>query len=161
MAQFLRHGLGISRWKGEEPIRTFYTIDGISSVEAYILIYNSLEELSPGLYHYRFHDHSLYKRCDYPQKTVQHLIEKFGDQSFLVGLSQQPWKHTLSADKRGWRNTQLEHGHLVGNLSLSAATKGWAMTWLQDQPQILTDLLLGLTGQEGRANRMGCLALAC
>jgi hypothetical protein len=165
LSQFLRHGMGLASWKvddqGESINRTNYSIDSVCPIEAYVVNYGFIENLKPGLYHFNAIEHQLSFRASFDPELCETLIQRFGEDAFLIGFSHQPWRHSIISQERGWRNTQLDMGHAIASMQLSSATQGWVMNWLQSMNDLELNVLLGLDRDREQAQNEFASSLWC
>eukprot|EP01127_Copromyxa_protea_P013737 TRINITY_DN3713_c0_g1_i1.p1 TRINITY_DN3713_c0_g1~~TRINITY_DN3713_c0_g1_i1.p1 ORF type:complete len:710 (+),score=95.02 TRINITY_DN3713_c0_g1_i1:164-2131(+) len=125
---------------------------GLHPVECHII--GKPAELGTGLthgfgcYHYSCKEHALEERTVFPVECFKELPEN----SFLLFISSVDWREVWKYGERGFRYVQLDIGHALGSLVVSALMQGWKITPLNTQndcAEYLTDEalenLLGLS----------------
>jgi SagB-type dehydrogenase family enzyme len=135
----LELSFGLSAWKQFGPsrwaLRCNPSSGNLHPTEAY-LISTGHGFIQPGVYHYVSHDHSLERRCQFPDKAI--------DSGLLIGLSSIHWREAWKYGERAYRYCQHDTGHALGALYFAAATLGWSIELLADWSDDDVSNLLGL-----------------
>jgi SagB-type dehydrogenase family enzyme len=135
----LELAFGLSAWKQFGPsrwaLRCNPSSGNLHPTEAYLINPGS-EFISPGVYHYVSHDHSLEQRCRF-----EGILPGSG---ILIGLSSIHWREAWKYGERAYRYCQHDLGHALGALRYAAATLGWAVELLAEWSDDDIAKLLGL-----------------
>jgi SagB-type dehydrogenase family enzyme len=135
----LELAFGLSAWKQYGPsrwaLRCNPSSGNLHPTEAYLINPGS-EFISPGVYHYVSHDHSLEQRCRFS--------DNFPDSGILIGLSSIHWREAWKYGERAYRYCQHDLGHALGALRYAAATLGWSVELLAEWSDDDIAKLLGL-----------------
>lgn len=145
VSSFLRYALGLTAWKQYGPdkwsLRVNPSSGNLHPTEAYLLSFNGFDGLVPGLFHYNVEQHQLEKRADLD--TFPMLVN-----SFCVGLSSVIWRELWKYGERGFRYTQLDVGHAISSIVLSAKAHGWQVAIVSGLNSEKLSDLLGLNRAE-------------
>jgi SagB-type dehydrogenase family enzyme len=118
LAMLLQTSLGISAWKslGPErwPLRANPSSGNLHPVEAYVIA-SGLPFLADGVYHYLPERHALEQRGRWPGRAPSGLY---------LALSSVMWREAWKYGERAFRYCQLDVGHAVAAIAVSAATLG-------------------------------------
>ena len=135
----LELAFGLSAWKQFGPsrwaLRCNPSSGNLHPTEAY-LISTGNDVITPGVYHYVSHDHSLEQRCRFSDNLI--------DSGLLIGLSSVHWREAWKYGERAYRYCQHDTGHALGALRYAAATLGWSVELLADCSDEDIARLLGL-----------------
>lgn len=81
--------------------------------------------------HYNVEHHSLVRRatwCRNNATTATHLMQElFNSGCFLLALSTVHWRQAWKYGNRGWRYSELDVGHALCALRISAQVHGWSL----------------------------------
>ncbi len=135
----LELAFGLSAWKQFGPsrwaLRCNPSSGNLHPTEAY-LISTGNDWIQSGVYHYVSHDHSLERRCQFPDNAA--------DPGLLIGLSSIHWREAWKYGERAYRYCQHDTGHALGALYYAAATLGWSVELLAEWSDDDISNLLGL-----------------
>ena len=122
LSQFFQFSLGLTAVKeyGTQSwaLRCNASSGNLQPSEAYIIA-NGIEGVENGLHHYAPKEHHLELLSGV---TKALLIPK---NSFLICLSSIVWREAWKYGERAWRYTQLDCGHALRALEVSALILGW------------------------------------
>ena len=138
ISQFFQFSLGLAAIKeyGEQSwaLRCNASSGNLQPSEAY-MISNEIVGIDDGLYHYS------------PQEHELELLSKANEQlslpknSFLLCLSSIVWREAWKYGERSWRYTQLDCGHALKALEISASILGWKIEVLNTKDSELQKLI--------------------
>lgn len=138
ISQFFQFSLGLAAIKEFQEqswaLRCNASSGNLHPTEAYI-ISNNIQNIQDGLHHYSPKNHEL----ELLSKTTKKI--NLPDDSFLVCLSSIVWREAWKYGERAWRYTQLDCGHALKALEISALTLGWEIEIISTQNIILDNLL--------------------
>ena len=121
ISQFFQFSLGLAAIKEYETqswaLRCNASSGNLQPSEAYILS-NEIQGIDDGLHHYSPKEHEL----ELLSSAKELPIPK---NSFLVSLSSIVWREAWKYGERSWRYTQLDCGHALKALEVSASILGW------------------------------------
>lgn len=141
LSQFLGYSMGISCWKVHEnfkyALRSNPSSGNLHPTETYLGIRN-FAALSPGVYHYQVHDHALEQRG-----SLKHNND-CKDAELWIGLTSVPWREAWKYGERSYRYCQLDIGHAIGAIQMSAAALGWRVELVEDASDQQIAALLGI-----------------
>jgi SagB-type dehydrogenase family enzyme len=138
ISQFFQFSLGLAAIKeyGDQSwaLRCNASSGNLQPSEAYI-ISNEIAGIEDGFYHYCPQNHEL--------ELLSKVNEKLTlpNNSFLVGLSSIVWREAWKYGERSWRYTQLDCGHALKALEISASILGWKIEVINTKDSELQDLL--------------------
>jgi len=145
ISSFLRYSLGLTAWKQYGPdkwsLRVNPSSGNLHPTEAYVLLPNAINELGTGLFHYNVEQHLLEKRADISSPTLP-------ENSFYIALTSAMWRELWKYGERGFRYTQLDIGHAISAIVLSAKAHGWEVAILDGLNPLKLSELLGLDREE-------------
>ena len=122
VSQFFQFSLGlaaIKEFNGQSwALRCNASSGNLQPSEAYIIA-NDIEGVEDGLHHYAPRKHEL----ELLSSTTSDLA--LPPRSFLVCLSSIVWREAWKYGERSWRYTQLDCGHALKALEVSALILGW------------------------------------
>jgi SagB-type dehydrogenase family enzyme len=96
----------------------------------------------PMVCHYAPAEHALEIRAHVARSTWQALISTLPPSSFLIGLTSIYWREAWKYGARAYRYCQLDAGHALAALRLSAAVLGWRLVLIESiGDQALAELL--------------------
>jgi SagB-type dehydrogenase family enzyme len=153
VSTLLECALGLSAWKayGDNrwELRCNPSSGNLHPTEGY-LIAPALHGLtdSAGLYHYAPREHGLEERILLSDSEWTALCTEFPEETFFVGLSSIHWREAWKYGERAYRYCQLDLGHALAALSLSAAALGWRLVLLDDLATNEVAQLLGVDREE-------------
>ncbi|MDX9753331.1 MAG: SagB/ThcOx family dehydrogenase [bacterium] len=153
LAEFFRHALGLSAWKGvggdRWALRVNPSSGNLHPTEGYAILdplFGLFEKST--IVHYTPQTHALETRGEFPPGFSLWPEQGRQAQGFLVGLTSIHWREAWKYGERAFRYCQHDTGHALAALRLSAALQGWGMEIL---PQWSTEDLTALMG----VNRLG------
>ena len=138
ISQFFQFSLGLAAIKEYQnqswDLRCNASSGNLQPSESYI-ISNGIQNIPNGLHHYAPQNHELEllsttnKELELPKNT------------FLVALSSIVWREAWKYGERSWRYTQLDCGHALKALEISALILGWKIEVLNTKDSQLGNLL--------------------
>ncbi|WP_309497096.1 SagB family peptide dehydrogenase [Sulfurovum sp.] len=138
VSQFFQFSLGLAAIKEYEgqswALRCNASSGNLQPSEAYI-ISKDIEGIEDGLHHYAPLDHNL----ELLSKTTSSL--EIPAHSFLVSLSSIVWREAWKYGERSWRYTQLDCGHALKALEVSALILGWKIDVISTKDTELQSLI--------------------
>ncbi|MDQ7085711.1 MAG: SagB/ThcOx family dehydrogenase [Sulfurovum sp.] len=138
ISQFFQFSLGLAAIKelGEQSwaLRCNASSGNLQPSEAYIIA-QDIEGIEDGLHHYAPLEHQL----EQLSKTSSDLA--LPNNSFLVSLSSIVWREAWKYGERSWRYTQLDCGHALKALEISAYILGWKIEVLSTKDTELQSLI--------------------
>ena len=141
IAQFFQFSLGLSAYKrhGDQgwALRCNASSGNLQPSEAY-LIAPSFDSNAISVSHYGPEHHHLETLATFESDFFKSLPEG----SFLIGLSSIAWREAWKYGERSFRYCQLDAGHALHALQISAQTLGWKIQRLSPEIEDL-DTLLG------------------
>jgi len=147
VAGFLELSMGLSAWKSYGGSRWALRINPSSGnlhpTECHLVL-PEMPGIAAGVYHYNPLDHILEQRALIPAETWNRVHAHFGAKVFLVGLTSIYWREAWKYGERAFRYCNLDAGHSLAALAVSAGLKGWRMTALRDLSGEEMDRVLGL-----------------
>ncbi len=150
----LELSLGLSAWKiagnSKWALRMNPSSGNLHPTEAHLIL-PAMESLAAGAYHYTPLLHALEPRAAFPDAFQDRLDAHFGVRGFLVGLSSVYWRESWKYGERAYRYCNLDAGHALAALSVSANLLGWKITCLNAVPDAFTARLLGFDKTPWRA----------
>ncbi len=151
MAHLFRFSLGLSAWKQAGDSRWSLRVNPSSGnlhpTEAYLLC-GALDKLCdhPMVCHYAPKEHALEKRCELPQELWDQLTVGFGKPVAFIGLTSIHWREAWKYGERAYRYCQLDVGHAIASVCLSASSLGWQCQLVDGLSHQQLGNLLGLAG---------------
>ena len=149
IACLLRNSMALSAWKQAGDSRWALRVNPSSGnlhpTEFYLLC-TATDDLSstPMVSHYAPREHGLEKRCEFPEQLWQALTIDFENPVLLVGISSIYWREAWKYGARAYRYCQLDVGHALAAVSLSAASLGWHCQILVNVSHQQLRMLFGL-----------------
>ncbi len=138
ISQFFQFSLGLAAIKeyGDQSwaLRCNASSGNLQPSEAYI-ISNEIQGIEDGLHHYSPKEHEL----ELLSSTEENLNLK--EDSFLLCLSSIVWREAWKYGERSWRYTQLDCGHALKALEISALILGWKIEVLNTKDSELENLI--------------------
>ncbi len=163
VSRLLLDSMGLAAWKTAQgaswPLRINPSSGNLHPTESYLLC-GSVKELSatPMVCHYAPKEHSLEVRAEISRETWMKLTEELPTDSILIGLTSIHWRESWKYGERAYRYCQLDIGHALAALSLSAAALGWKARLVDKPGRDELATLLGVAGQTGyNAEEPDCL----
>ncbi|PQO45923.1 SagB family peptide dehydrogenase [Blastopirellula marina] len=128
LSQLLGYSMGISCWKVYEEIKFALRCNPSSGnlhpTETYLAVEN-FPDLTSGIYHYDVRQHSLERR------SVFAAADKVAEPSVWIGLTSVPWREAWKYGERSYRYCQLDIGHAIAAIRMSAAALGWSVSLVE------------------------------
>ena len=149
ISSLLRHSMALSAWKQAGDSRWALRVNPSSGnlhpTEAHLLS-PAIDDLSstPMIAHYAPQEHGLEKRCVLPEPLWQVLTKDFNEPVLFIGISSIYWREAWKYGSRAYRYCNLDVGHAIAAISLSAASLGWHCWVLENLSGIQQRMLLGL-----------------
>ncbi len=138
ISQFFQFSLGLAAIKEYQDqsweLRCNASSGNLQPSESYI-ISNGIENIQNGLHHYAPQNHEL----ELLSTTNKEL--ELPENTFLVALSSIVWREAWKYGERSWRYTQLDCGHALKALEISALILGWKIEVLNTKDSQLENLL--------------------
>ena len=138
ISQFFQFSLGLAAIKeyGDQSwaLRCNASSGNLQPSEAY-LISNDIQGIDDGLFHYSPLEHSLELLSNANEELT------LPKNSFLVCLSSIVWREAWKYGERAWRYTQLDCGHALKALEISASILGWKIEVLNTKDSSLQNLI--------------------
>lgn len=138
VSQFFQFSLGLAAIKEFEgqswALRCNASSGNLQPSEAYI-ISKDIEGIEDGLHHYAPLKHQL----ELLSATTSDL--ELPHNSFLVSLSSIVWREAWKYGERSWRYTQLDCGHALKALEVSALILGWKIEVISTKDTELQSLI--------------------
>lgn len=138
VSQFFQFSLGLAAIKASNgqswALRCNASSGNLQPSEAYIIASN-IEGVEDGLHHYAPREHEL----ELLSGTTSDLALPSG--SFLVCLSSIVWREAWKYGERSWRYTQLDCGHALKALEVSALMLGWKVDVVSTKDTQLQSLI--------------------
>ncbi|MDD2335840.1 MAG: SagB/ThcOx family dehydrogenase [Geobacteraceae bacterium] len=106
---------------------------------------------APMVCHYTSKEHRLEVRAEISQDVREKLTEGLPERTVFVGLSSIHWRESWKYGERVYRYCQLDVGHALAALALSAAALGWEARLLDD---LGSDLLGDYSEFQNRMDQM-------
>ena len=153
ISRFFEYALAVSAWKQTGATRWALRCNPSSGnlhpTEGYLIAGTiSGLESGPGVYHYAPKEHGLEQRATFAEEVFHALMKGYPHDAFVVGLTSIHWREAWKYGERAFRYCQHDVGHAIGTLRIAAATLGWKMLLLDDQPDENIEMLLGLNRKE-------------
>ena len=149
ISSFLHHSMAISATKvggdDEWSLRVVASSGNLHGTEVYCLLPSDppmmpvqhaagnefTAEEGVMCLHYNVKRHSLTRRAMWPRNnatTATHLMQDlFNSGCFLLALSTVHWRQAWKYGDRGWRYSELDVGHALCALRISAQVHGWSL----------------------------------
>ena len=96
-----------------------------------------------GVFHYDPNHHQLEKRIEISDQIWNQLNDHYGCKGFYVALSTIYWREAWKYGERAFRYCNLDIGHAIACLSVSANLFGWKVNYLNSVTSQELDQLLG------------------
>jgi SagB-type dehydrogenase family enzyme len=138
ISQFFQFSLGLAAVKSSGgqswDLRCNASSGNLQPTESY-LICDGISGIDNGIHHYAPKNHNL--------EQIANTNEKLDlpNDSFLVALSSIVWREAWKYGERSWRYTQLDCGHALRALEISAYMLGWQIKVLDINDNTLNDLI--------------------
>lgn len=137
ISQFFQFSLGLAAIKEYQgtswALRCNASSGNLHPTESY-LIASNIENIPDALYHYNSSEHEL-------ERIREAKDLKLPKDSFLVALSSIVWREAWKYGERSYRYTQLDCGHAIKSLEISAKTLGWSIKAVNIKDESLDKLL--------------------
>jgi len=155
ISQLFYNSLSLSAWKSFAgttwALRVNPSSGNLHPTEAYLAC-GAVEGLMErgAISHYQPSDHALELRTSLCQEEWKSLAGG-QENAVMVGLSSIPWRESWKYGERAYRYCQLDLGHALAALCLSAAGLGWRTELLDDFATTELEELMGISamGEEG------------
>ena len=138
VSQFFQFSLGLAAIKEFEgqswALRCNASSGNLQPSEAYIIA-KDIQGIEDGLHHYAPLEHQL----ELLSPTTSDL--ELPHNSFLVSLSSIVWREAWKYGERSWRYTQLDCGHALKALEISALILGWKIEVISTKDTELQSLI--------------------
>ena len=138
LSQFFQFSLGLAAIKeyGDQSwaLRCNASSGNLQPSEAYI-ISKDIQGVEDGLHHYSPQEHELELLSSAKGKLSLPV------DSFLICLSSIVWREAWKYGERSWRYTQLDCGHALKALEISALILGWKIEVLNTKDSELQNLI--------------------
>jgi SagB-type dehydrogenase family enzyme len=138
ISQFFQFSLGLAAIKEYEgqswALRCNASSGNLQPSEAYI-ISQDIQNIENGLHHYGPQNHEL----ELLSESKEGL--ELPKNSFLVCLSSIVWREAWKYGERAWRYTQLDCGHALKALEVSALILGWKINVVPTEDSKLLSLI--------------------
>lgn len=138
ISQFFQFSLGLAAIKeyGDQSwaLRCNASSGNLQPSEAY-MISNKIAGIDDGLFHYSPQEHELELLSNANEELT------LPANSFLVCLSSIVWREAWKYGERSWRYTQLDCGHALKALEISASILGWKIEVLNTKDSELQNLI--------------------
>ncbi|HIP28364.1 MAG TPA: SagB/ThcOx family dehydrogenase, partial [Sulfurovum sp.] len=138
VSQFFQFSLGVAAIKefGDQSwaLRCNASSGNLQPSEAYIIA-KDIEGIEDGLHHYAPLEHQL----ELLSATTSDL--ELPTNSFLVSFSSIVWREAWKYGERSWRYTQLDCGHALKALEISALILGWKIDVVSTKDTELQSLI--------------------
>lgn len=137
---------GASRW----ALRVNPSSGNLHPTEVY-LVAGAIPGLTavPGVFHYCPELHGMEQLRSLTEKEHGALLGPLPARTLLVGLSTIPWRESWKYGERAYRYCQLDQGHALAAVGVSAALLGWRMHLLPGVTDADLAALLGINEQSG------------
>lgn len=138
ISQLFQFSLGlaaIKEYQGQSwALRCNASSGNLHPTEAYIIA-NNIQNIQNGLYHYEPENHNLELLSNTNKEDC------LPENSFLICLSSIVWREAWKYGERAWRYTQLDCGHALKALEVSASILGWKIKVLDTKDSELQNLI--------------------
>ncbi|MCI4626102.1 MAG: nitroreductase family protein [Candidatus Magnetoovum sp. WYHC-5] len=127
IASFLELSLAISAWKKHGSTQWALRINPSSGnlhpTEAYLILpaIEGLADEFGGVFHYNVYLHALETRASFKERFCDNIIED----GFYVALTSVYWRESWKYGERAFRYCNLDIGHALAAISISANLHGW------------------------------------
>ena len=129
VATLLYHGVGITGWDNEWPLRSYPCAGGLQPVEAY-LVAGNVEDLPPGLYHYEPDTHRLclMRQGHYLGELAKICLdqEHVAEAPAAIILTAMYQRTASKYHARAYRYIHVDTGAVVENIYIAAEALGLA-----------------------------------
>ena len=105
--------------------------------------------------HYNVDQHSLVRRASWPKDVASAQELLFESGCFLISLSVVHWRQAWKYGDRGWRYSELDVGHALCALRMSAQLHGWSLRVLSGVPDTVLASLVGIDRVEDFQDKEG------
>jgi len=163
VSRLLYDSMALSAWKSvgdvSWPLRVNPSSGNLHPTECYLLC-GAIPELcaAPMVCHYAPKEHGLEVRAEISRGVWEKLSAGLPQGTILLGLSSIHWRESWKYGERAYRYCQLDTGHALAAITLSAASLGWETKLIEDIGSERLGQLLGITGQKGAdAEEPDCL----
>ena len=150
VGQLLWASTGATRQAGATMLRTAPSAGALYPIETYLAVH-SVEDVSPGLYHYAMREHALEQLAagDYRAAVAAAALDQeMAAQANLVLIWSAIFaRTTIKYSQRGYRYVYLDAGHVAQNAALAAVALGLGSCQIAALYDDEANALLGLDGQ--------------
>lgn len=144
---FLALSLGLSAWKAaggsKWALRMNPSSGNLHPTEAHLLLPET-QDVKAGVFHYSPLFHALERRAVVPGPTGEKISRIFGTGGFFIALTSIFWRESWKYGERAFRYCQLDAGHALAALSLTANLFGWRLMILDGHSDKDIETLFGL-----------------
>jgi SagB-type dehydrogenase family enzyme len=154
VSRLLYDSLALSAWKrvgaSTWALRVNPSSGNLHPTEAYLLsgpVSGLLER--PSVCHYAPREHALELRTTLSPTAWHRLAGDLPLEALLIGLASIHWREAWKYGERAYRYSQLDVGHAVATVAISAAGLGWRVRLLDEVSADELGDLLGLRAQTG------------
>jgi len=165
LSALLEYALGLAAWKQLGGARWALRIDPSSGnlhpTEASVVSGPVAGVCAtPFVAHYAPREHALELRARLPDDLWAELAAGLPAGALLLGLSSIPWRESWKYGERAYRYCQLDLGHALACVALSAGALGWSVRACDGWGAQDLELMLGLSGCDPQELEMPELLLA-
>lgn len=153
ISRFFQDSLAISAWKQAGTMRWAVRVNPSSGnlhpTEGYF-IGGPVENLTklPGVFHYCPDTHGLEVRQVFPSEWWAELTQGLPEDHFFAALTSIHWREAWKYGVRAYRYCQLDLGHAMCAIAISAALSGWKVELVRRAGDRTIAGLLGLSDFE-------------
>ena len=150
LSQLLQFSMGIAAWKvsGDSSwaVRCNASSGNLHPTETYLIAPPTLEEQKnrTTVFHYTPKNHGLEILSSFETS----FWERLPKDSFLIGLSGISWREAWKYGERAFRYVNLDAGHALQSIRVSAKMLGWKVTPLTSVSNSDIETLLGLSQEK-------------
>ncbi len=163
IAALFFYSLALSAWKEYRGARWSLRVNPSSGdlhpTEGYLIsaaVPGLLDR--PAVCHYAPREHALELRLELDAESWTALSRGLPDSALLIGLTSIDWRESWKYGERAFRYCQLDIGHAIAAVALSAAALGWETRVLETLTDADVARLLGTHRQQGiEAEHAECL----
>ena len=146
LAFFLEFSMGLAAWKAAGASRWSLRINPSSGnlhpTECY-LIMPPMPDLAGGVFHYSPFLHALELRSQPPGLDWSLIESHYGGPGFWLALSTIFWRESWKYGERAYRYCNLDGGHALAALAMSARMNNWRLACLHGAGDDQISALLG------------------
>ena len=133
IGKYLELSIGLSAWKSFQgqkwSLRMNPSSGNLHAEESYLILPPLKDcESEASVFHYNAYDHLLERRAVIENDLWANLADGMGSAGFFIALSTIYWRESWKYGERAFRYCNLDIGHALACLSLSARLHGWDAT---------------------------------